>query len=438
MKFDIVERRGAASLKVVGVGGGGGNAVNTMIQSGLTGVEFIACNTDRQALDSNLAPEQVQLGQGLGAGGIPDVGRQSAEESQERIRESLNGANMVFITAGMGGGTGTGAAPIVARIARKELGALTVAIVTRPFLFEGKRRWRQAEEGIEALRAEVDTLITIPNQKLLALAGQELTMLDAFKKADEVLLNAVQSISDLVTVPGLINLDFADVRTIMRGTGVALMGTGVGTGESRAVEAANMAISSPLLENVQINGAQGVLINITGSSNMTLMEVNEAASLVQDAASDAANIIFGAVIDERMGDSVRLTVIATGFDPVAQTLGGRTHARTSRVSVISRSPRPEPEAEENRQVVNMGTVSDLEAPHFDDEQPAPRERMSFFQKGRDGPGRPPRPARDGRVRHSDVPAPLRRLRLRDAGPFFETRIDCGFLVNPLPLRLPSG
>lgn len=311
--FEIVEEEHAAKLKVVGIGGGGGNALNTMIEASLEDVEFIAVNTDKQVLSQNLAACKVQLGSGLGAGGLPEIGRQSAMEDKDRIREQLDGSHMVFLTAGMGGGTGTGAAPIVAQIA-KDVGALTVAVVTKPFLFEGKRRMRQAEEGIEELRKHVDTLITIPNQKLVALAGNDMTMLEAFKKADEVLLNAVRSISELITVPGLINLDFSDVKHIMKESGMALMGTGVGSGENRAVEAANMAISSPLLENVAIDGAQGVLINITSGPDISMNEISDAVSLVQEVVSQNANIIFGCVINNRMSDSIRITVISTGFD----------------------------------------------------------------------------------------------------------------------------
>lgn len=311
--FEIVEEEHTAKLKVVGIGGGGGNALNTMIEASLEDVEFIAINTDKQVLSQNLATCKVQLGSGLGAGGLPEIGRQSAMEDKDRIREQLDGAHMVFLTAGMGGGTGTGAAPIVAQIA-KDVGALTVAVVTKPFLFEGKRRMRQAEEGIEDLRKHVDTLITIPNQKLVALAGNDMTMLEAFKKADEVLLNAVRSISELITVPGLINLDFSDVKHIMQASGMALMGTGVGSGENRAVEAANMAVSSPLLENVAIDGAHGVLINITSGPDISMNEISDAVSLVQEVVSENANIIFGCVINNRMSDSIRITVISTGFD----------------------------------------------------------------------------------------------------------------------------
>src|SRR5215468_4066791 len=314
LEFDEVLQ---ARIVVFGVGGGGGNAVNTMIGAHLDGVEFVCANTDCQALDANLAPLKIQLGndvtRGLGAGANPEVGRQAAIESVERIKEVLTGADMVFVTAGMGGGTGTGGAPVIARLA-KEAGALTVGVVTKPFLFEGKKRRRQAEDGIVALEAAVDTLITIPNQRLLSVAGQSTTMLDAFRRADEVLLNAVQGISDLITVPGLINVDFADVRTIMSCMGRALMGTGRAKGDRRAIEAAQQAISSPLLEDVSIDGATGILINITGGPDLTLFEVNEASSLIQEAAHDEANIIFGSVIDPNIKEEVRITVIATGFD----------------------------------------------------------------------------------------------------------------------------
>jgi len=306
-----------AHIKVIGVGGGGGNAINTMIASGLGGVDFIAANTDLQALDSNLAPLKVALGgkltKGLGAGANPSVGREAAMEDTGALTEVLQGADMVFVTAGMGGGTGTGAAPIIAQVAR-ELGALTVGVVTKPFQFEGKKRLRQAEEGITELQKAVDTLITIPNQRLLSVAGQATTMLDAFRKVDEVLLNAVQGISDLIIIHGFINVDFADVRTVMSNTGRALMGTGYAVGDRKALEAAQQAISSPLLEDATIDGATGILINITGGPDLTLTEINEAATLIQEAAHDDANIIFGSVVDANMEDQVRITVIATGFD----------------------------------------------------------------------------------------------------------------------------
>ncbi len=309
-----------ANIKVIGVGGGGGNALNTMMRSGLKGVDFVAANTDAQALKHNMAPTKIQLGaevtRGLGCGANPDRGRASALEARERLREELEGADMIFVTAGMGGGTGTGAAPIIAEVAR-EIGALTVGVVTKPFMFEGKVRSKHGDRGIDELHQVVDTLITIPNQRLLALAGKGTSIQDAFTLADDVLLNAVRGISDLITIHGLINLDFADVRTVMNEAGVAMMGTGVGRGDTRAVDAAQSAISSPLLEDLSIDGARGVLINITGSESMTLFEVNEASTLVQEAAHEDANIIFGAVIDETMQeDEVRVTVIATGLEGI--------------------------------------------------------------------------------------------------------------------------
>jgi len=305
-----------ARMKVVGVGGAGGNAINRMIDAALSGVEFISINTDAQALDNSRASQKIQIGakltKGLGAGSIPEVGRRAIEEDRELVAEALSGADMVFITAGMGGGTGTGAAPIVAEIA-KELGVLTIAVVTKPFDFEGKKRMSKALQGVEELKQRVDTLILIPNQKLLSVVQKETTLLEAFRYADEVLLQATKGISDLITVPGLINLDFADVKTVMSEMGDALMGTGYGTGDNRAVEAAQKAICSPLLENVSISGAKGVLVNITGGTNMTLFEVNEASSVIMDAAGAEANIIWGAVIDDFLKDEIRVTVIATGF-----------------------------------------------------------------------------------------------------------------------------
>jgi len=306
----------AAKVKAVGIGGGGCNAINNMITCGLTAVEFIAANTDTQALAASKAPTKLQLGakitKGLGAGANPEIGRRAALEDIDMIRDSLRGADMVFITAGLGGGTGTGGAPIVAEVA-KEMGALTVAIVTKPFLFEGKKRMKHAEEGVIHVRMTADTLITIPNQRLLSISGKSMSLLEAFKKADEVLLHAAKGISDLIAFHGLINLDFADVRTIMSEMGMALMGTGVGSGDNRAAEAAQKAIFSPLLEDISIEGAKGLLINVTGSSSMTLNEVNEASVLIQKEAHEDANIIFGAVIDEKMGEEIRVTVIATGF-----------------------------------------------------------------------------------------------------------------------------
>ena len=306
----------SATIKVVGVGGGGSNAVNTMIKSGLSGAEFIVANTDAQALKASDSNIKIQLGEkitkGLGAGSNPEIGKQSAIEDRDRIREILNGSDMVFITAGLGGGTGTGGAPIIAEIAR-EIGALTVAVVTKPFFFEGNRRMRQAEEGLRQLKSVVDTVITIPNQRLLAVAGKSTSMVDAFKKVDEVLLQAVKGISDLINIHGLVNVDFADVKTIMSEMGMALMGTGVAEGDNKALEAAQKAISSPLLEDISIEGARGLLINVAGGPDMTLFDVNEAAEKIKSEAHPDANIIFGAVIDDTLGDKMMLTVIATGF-----------------------------------------------------------------------------------------------------------------------------
>lgn len=306
-----------AKIKVIGVGGGGSNAVETMASNGLEGVEFMIANTDRQALEAADVPHRVQLGmgltKGLGAGANPEIGRNAALEDHAKIAQMLDGSDMVFVTAGMGGGTGTGGAPVIAQIAR-ELGALTVGVVTKPFLFEGKKRMRQAEAGIKELKQNVDTLIVIPNQRLLTIATQQMPLLETFKRCDEVLLHAVQGISDLINIRGLINLDFADIRTIMRAKGMALMGTGIGSGENRAVQAATSAISSPLLEDITIDGATGIIINITGGPSLSLYEVNEASTLIQQAAHEEAEIIFGAVIDKSLKEDVRVTVIATGFN----------------------------------------------------------------------------------------------------------------------------
>jgi cell division protein FtsZ len=311
----------SAKIKVIGVGGGGGNAVNTMISYCLRGVDFISANTDAQALGASSSPIKIQIGmqitKGLGAGSNPEIGRQSALESRDEIRPYLEGSDMIFITAGLGGGTGTGAAPIIAEIAR-ECSILTVAVVTKPFQFEGKKRNIQAEEGIAQLRDAVDTLIVVPNQRLLSLGGRSLSLLEAFKKADDILYQAVKGISDLILVPGLINLDFADVKNIMSNMGMAIMGTGSAGGENRAVEAAQRAISSPLLEDNTIQGARGILLNITGGPDMSLYEVNEASSLIQAEAHEDANIIFGTVIDENMKDEIRITVIATGFENIVK------------------------------------------------------------------------------------------------------------------------
>src|SRR5918993_344643 len=309
------ETRSGARIKVVGVGGGGSNAVNRMVTAGLDGVEFIVANTDLQSLRLNPAPNKLQIGakltKGLGAGADPNVGRQAALEDTEKLIEALDGADMVFVTTGLGGGTGT--APVIASLA-SELGALTIAVVTKPFRFEGRKRQLQAEQGLEELRECVDTVITIPNERLLTTIARTTSLNDAFVTADDVLRQAIQGISDLILVPGLINLDFADVKTIMAGMGIAIMGTGVGEGDGRAMEAANKAVSSPLLEDASLKGARGVIINVTGGSDLSLIEVREASAIIQEAAHEDANIIFGAVVDPKMEGRVKITVIATGFD----------------------------------------------------------------------------------------------------------------------------
>ncbi len=321
----------AAKVKIIGIGGGGNNALNTMISYELSGVDFIAANTDAQALAANMAPFKLQLGEnltkGLGAGANPEIGRKAALEDVEKIREVLKGSDMVFITAGLGGGTGTGGGPVIAEVAR-EMGALTVAIVTKPFHFEGKKRMKQAEEGLANLKMTADALITIPNQRLLSISGKNMTLLEAFKKADEVLFHAAKGISDIIVGQGIINLDFADVRTIMSETGMALMGTGIASGENRSVEAAQRAISSPLLEDISMEGARGLLINITGGENMTLSEINEATTLIQKEAHEDANVIWGMVIDHSMKEEIRVTVIATGF-------GQKEEKRTSQLKKIA-------------------------------------------------------------------------------------------------------
>ncbi len=320
-----------ARIKVIGVGGGGSNAVNRMVRAGFEGVEFIVANTDLQALKNNAAPVKIQIGskltKGLGAGADPSVGRAAALEDTDKILAALDGADMIFVTTGLGGGTGTGAAPVIASLA-SEIGALTVAVVTKPFKFEGKKRHLQAERGLEALRDSVDTIITIPNERLLNIIDRSTPLTDAFGTADDVLRQAIQGISDLILVSGLINLDFADVKTIMSGMGMAMMGTGMAEGEGRAIEAAKRAISSPLLEGTSVNGARGVIINVTGGPDLSLMEVSAASTIVQEAADEDANIIFGAVVDPSLKGKVKITVIATGFNPVdaARPLSG--HAPT--------------------------------------------------------------------------------------------------------------
>jgi cell division protein FtsZ len=339
-----------ARIKVIGVGGGGLNAVNRMISAHLEGVEFLVANTDAQALSASAAPVKIQIGakltKGLGAGANPEVGREAAMEDTEKLCEKLEGADMVFVTAGLGGGTGTGAAPVVASLA-SQLGALVVAVVTKPFPFEGKRRMNQAEKGLAELAESVDTLLTIPNQRLLIL-DKSTSFFQAFQVADDVLRQAVQGISDIITIPGIINRDFADVKTVMKGMGYALMGTAVATGHDRAVEAARQAINSPLLEDTSINGARGILINITGSSNLRLHEVHEASTIIQEAAHEDANIIFGAVLDEAMGDAMKITVIATGF---------RSPVRSSQIE-----PGPRIVRHEARHQPAPPAVESLEAP----------------------------------------------------------------------------
>ena len=356
--FEIVEHGILkARIKVIGIGGGGGNAVNTMINAKLSGVDFLVANTDAQSLETSRAPVRVQLGaavtKGLGAGANPEIGRRAAMENEETLKEYLAGSDMIFITAGMGGGTGTGGAPVVARLAR-EAGALTVGVVTKPFIFEGKKRMHLADDGIEELKQNVDTLIVIPNQRLLSIAAKTTTMLEAFHKADDVLLQAVRGISDLIITPGLINLDFADVRTVMAEMGLALMGAAAASGENRAIEAAQKAISSPLLEDISIQGARGVLINITGGPDLCLHEVNEAASMIQEEADDDANIIFGAVIDDAIVDEIRITVIATGFGEVKEEPKPAA-ANVSRISANAN--------QKSKKVVHLGTiVDDLDTP----------------------------------------------------------------------------
>ena len=400
--IELVGNEGAgACIKVIGMGGGGGNAVNTMIASSLRGVEFIVANTDAQALANNAASVKLQLGQkGLGAGAKPEVGRATTEENADRIREHLGGADMVFITAGMGGGTGTGGAPVVGRIAR-EVGALSVGVVTKPFDFEGKRRMAQAEDGIAELKEAVDTLIVIPNQRLLATAARNTSMLEAFRRADDILLQAVRGISDLVTVHGLINLDFADVRTIMSEMGMAIMGSGTASGENRAVEAAQRAIQSPLLEDMSIRGAKGVLINITGNADLALHEVNDASTLIQEESHEDANIIFGAVIDESMGDEIRITVIATGFgQPQAAQMPAPT-VQPAAIAVASNGSRPvfatasqslgaqqiRRVGDTNRPVRRVGTVVDdggePRFKAFEDDPVLPERTESEFQIAED-------------------------------------------------------
>ena len=378
LDFDV-DIQSFTNIKVIGCGGGGGNAVNRMIQEGLRDVEFIAINTDKQALTLSHAQNKIQIGdkltKGLGAGANPEIGKKAAEESRDEITEAITGADMVFITAGMGGGTGTGAAPVVAEIA-KSMVILTVGIVTKPFPFEGRRRMTHAEMGIANLKEKVDTLVTIPNERLLSMVDKKTTLLESFKKADDVLRQGVQGISDLITNPGLINLDFADVRAVMLDKGLAHMGVGYGKGESRAQDAAREAISSPLLET-SIVGATGVLLNVTGDSELGLLEINEAAEIVQEAADPDANIIFGTVIDENLKDEIRITVIATGFEKERQRVGGIGSQGT-----VSREPQVQREVvtekvEETIAEQEVASTSEPEKRYNDD-----LEIPMFLRRGR--------------------------------------------------------
>jgi cell division protein FtsZ len=354
-----------ARIKVIGIGGGGSNAVNRMIEAGIEGIEFLVANTDLQALKRSRAPIKIQLGsrltKGLGAGADPNVGREAALEDTDKIIEVLEGADMVFVTTGLGGGTGTGAAPIIASLAT-ELDALTVAVVTKPFQFEGRRRMQQADQGLRELRECVDTVITIPNERLLHTVDRGVSLSDSFRVADDVLRQAVQGISDLITVPGLINLDFADVKSIMQGMGMALMGAGRATGENRAIEATQQAISSPLLEEATIQGAKGVLINITGGPDLTLFEVNAASSIIRESADDDANIIFGAVIDETLTDEMKITVIATGFDREATSIA----SAAATTAIPAPPPRyvARPADDLPRPMMGTPRVDDLDVPTF--------------------------------------------------------------------------
>jgi len=399
-----------ARMKVVGVGGGGGNAVDRMIEEDLEGVEFISVNTDAQVLKKSKAPVKIQIGQkltrGLGAGARPEIGRQALEENREEMRKALDGADLVFITAGMGGGTGTGAAPVIAEMAR-EMGALTIAIVTKPFLFEGKKRMRQAEEGLAELKRSADTMIVVPNERLLSVVGKGTSFKDALKKADEVLLHATQGISDLIRVTGEVNVDFADVRTIMSNRGAALMGTGFGKGENRAVEAAQEAISSPLLDNISIAGAAGVLINITGDQNLAIDEVTTISSIIQEAAGDEAEIIFGAVHDSHLKEEVRVTVIATGFEktePIFERHDNviRADFRTARSD--ARDVRP---LTGSRVVMPTGEPTPPFAPRSQERDAREREPAPFQPRERERDHAPPPPAREHSTPVTRLPVPPR-------------------------------
>jgi len=397
--LDEESTRAGAKIKVIGVGGGGGNAVNRMVRAGFGSVEFIVANTDEQALASNAAPTKIQIGRqltkGLGAGADPNIGRAAALEDTERILEALTGADLVFVTTGLGGGTGTGAAPVIASLAN-QLGALTIAVVTKPFKFEGRKRAMQAEAGVHELAETVDTMIMIPNERLLATVAKTTSMSEAFSTADDVLRQAIQGISDLILVPGLINLDFADVRTIMLRMGMAIMGTGVAKGEGRAKLAATAAISSPLLEDASVEGARGVIINVTGGPDLTLAEVSEASDIIYSAAHEDANIIFGAVVDPNMEGQVKITVIATGFDhtrvglgPVARsakdTPTDMSAYTSARVPTTERVPAAPANRVIRRPVLDLPTisfksVSDIDAPPMPDEESSPLDVPAFLRR----------------------------------------------------------
>ncbi len=417
MTFEFDESASlAAEIKVIGVGGGGGNAVNNMIDSGLEGVDFIVANTDSQDLNASQAPSRIQLGarmtKGLGAGANPDIGRSAAIEDGEQISELLAGADMVFVTAGMGGGTGTGGAPVVAQLAR-EAGALVIGVATKPFSFEGKKKMRVAEEGLDKLRENVDALITIPNQRLFNTVCKDTTAVDAFKKVDDVLLQAVRSISDLINVHGQINLDFQDIKTVMEKTGMALMGTGMASGENRALEAAQKAIASPLLEDLSIQGARGVIINIAAATEVTLHEIGEAATMIQEEAHEDAEVITGVVLDDSLGENLRVTVIATGFDQVQRTvstikgpglgLAGKYPIGSRRDNLdrpAFQARQQEFQASENKyEVVDIERTPNLELP-LDDIQDLP-QMMKKVVGSSEGEF-------DGGVDDYDIPAFIRR------------------------------
>lgn len=404
IEFEEVKTRGP-KIKVIGVGGGGGNAINNMICQGISGVEFMVANTDRQALEISQADIKLQLGQGctkgLGAGAKPEVGASAAKESTDNIEELLLGADMVFIASGMGGGTGTGAAPIIADVARR-LGALTVGVVTKPFGFEGSRRRKIAEKGVEALKAAVDTLIVVPNNRLLQLSDEQTSMLDAFKMADQVLYNAVKGISDIITQQGIVNVDFADAISIMSDQGMALMGIGTGKGERRALEAAEKAISSPLLEDVSVEGAMGILVNVTGGPSLTLHEVNAAIEMITEAAHEDANIIFGYVVDDKMGDEIAITVIATGFEHAKRS----TRAMNESDHGARSSPRISPYVHRHWDDANEQTSASKSSR-------APDSRISVLDPVDEEPRRArisslPRPTPAAKKEDFDIPTFLRR------------------------------